>query len=60
MFSITPRIGVLSWWNMMIAFSAMFTATGCGVVTMTAPVRWNALAERQLHVAVPGGRSTIR
>ncbi len=57
-FSIIPRIGILTFLAKFIAFFASRRATSCGVITMTIPsasgISWQILKGSS---PVPGGRS---
>jgi len=60
MFSMTPRIGALSFLNIAIAFWATLSATSCGVETITTPVSGIIWHKERVTSPVPGGVSTTR
>ncbi|MNO09146.1 hypothetical protein D3C81_2321400 [compost metagenome] len=60
MFSTSPRIGTLTFWNMLMPFFASSSAMSCGVVTITAPVSGTFCDIVSWMSPVPGGMSTTR
>ena len=60
MFSTMPRTGTFVLANMAEAFRASMSATSCGVVTMTAPLRATVCTMVSWMSPVPGGKSRIR
>ena len=60
MFSMMPRMGTFTFWNMRRPFLASMSAMSCGVVTTTAPVSGTYCESVSWMSPVPGGMSTIR
>ncbi len=60
MFSTMPRIGTLTFSNIVRPFLASSSAMSCGVVTITAPVSGTRCDSVSAMSPVPGGMSTSR
>ncbi len=60
MFSMTPRIGTSTFWNMATPRRASIRARSCGVETITAPASGTCWASVSWASPVPGGISTTR
>src|SRR5450755_3683826 len=60
MFSMMPRTGTFTFWNIARPLRASMSATSCGVVTMTAPESATFRVRVSCASPVPGGKSTRR
>ena len=60
MFSISPSVGMFSFWYIRTARRVSASDTCCGVVTTTAPATGTVWLRLSATSPVPGGMSTIR